>query len=104
MGSLLEGVREVCTVSNCIAIAIKCIAWPQAKCKSHTVISFLVLRGPGLGAPFEISQQSMIAPGFNESTHESMIFIICKTRGVGSSDASWPSKARRPVLNLWTFL
>jgi hypothetical protein len=24
--------------------------------------------------------------------------------GVGSSDASWPSKARRPVLNLGTFL
>ncbi len=30
--------------------------------------------------------------------------IYIRTRGVGSSDASRPSKARRPVLNLGTFL
>ena len=75
---------------------------PQDKCEPDTVVPFLVLSGPGLLRGFfqNLAADHVIAPGFNESTHESMIFIICRTRGVGSSDESWPSKARRPVLNL----
>ena len=40
-----------------------------------------------------------ITPGFSELTH-----VYFRTRGVGSSEVSWPSKARHPVLNLGTFL
>jgi len=33
-----------------------------------------------------------------------LLFYSRRFRGVGSGDASWPSKARHPVLNLGTFL
>ena len=44
----------------------------------------------------------VIASWFRVITHR--VKYIFRTRGVGSSDASRPSKARYPVLNLGTFI
>jgi hypothetical protein len=40
-------------------------------------------------------------PGSGKRPADGNIYLF-RARGVGSSDASWPSKARRPVLNLVT--
>ena len=50
---------------------------------------------------FSLGGASRITSGFNDSTHETCIFSST-LRGVGSSNASRPSKARQPVLNLGT--
>ena len=77
---------------------------PQAKCESNTVIPVLVrLRSYYCVPSFQnLSADHVITPEFNESNPRKHVYL-CRTRGVGSSDESWPLKARRPVLNLGPF-
>ena len=50
------------------------------------------------------TQSSEGTTAFKLTSKPAETYILYRTiRGVGSGDASWPSKARHPVLNLGTF-
>ena len=66
-----------------------------------TYCTFFLTSTMGCHVPRLFNTQQVMQSHENYRVKPTEIYIFI--RGVGNSDASWPSKARHPVLNLGTF-